>query len=291
MFGLLNLNKPTGITSRDAVNLVQRLIRPIKVGHAGTLDPLADGVLILCLGSATRLISHVQQMPKTYRATFQLGGYSESDDTECEVHPVPNAPQPTAEQIAAALPSFLGTIEQSPPQYSAIKINGQRAYKLARQGEQVDMPSRPVEIYRLEVIAYSYPQLELLVECGSGTYIRSLGRDLAISLGTRAVMSALTRTAIGSFRVEQAVGVADLSLATVTEALAPPVQAVERLPKRVLTPEEQAEISVGRFLNALPGDDALPEIAALDQQGQLLAILAPRPDGKLGVRINFIARN
>jgi tRNA pseudouridine55 synthase len=291
MFALLNLNKPIGITSRDAVNRVQRLVRPHKVGHAGTLDPIAKGVLILCLGPATRLISHVQQMPKTYRGTFRLGCRSESADSESEVHKLVDAPVPTADQLEQALPAFRGTIEQIPPAYSAVKINGQRAYKLAREGVQVDMPSRKVEIYRLDVVKYDYPQLELLIECGSGTYVRSLGRDLAVALGTGAIMTALTRTAIGPFRLEDALDADQLSSGILDDALIPAAQAVIQLPQRTLTPVEQEELANGRFIEAFPTDAAHEEIAGLDRAGKLLAILGSRGEGKLGTRLNFIAKN
>ena len=189
--GLLNLNKPAGMTSRDVVNIVQRLSRPAKAGHAGTLDPLADGVLVVCVGSATRLIEYVQRMPKRYVGTFLLGRQSPTEDIEGEVTELPDAPVPTREQIEAAARRFVGRIEQRPPAFSALKIRGRPAYKLARQGKPVELAPRPVEIYRIEVKKYRYPELVLEIDCGGGTYVRSLGRDLAESLGTAAVMSAL----------------------------------------------------------------------------------------------------
>ncbi|NOY30442.1 MAG: tRNA pseudouridine(55) synthase TruB, partial [Planctomycetes bacterium] len=186
MFGILNLNKPIGWTSRDAVNRVQRLVRPAKAGHAGTLDPLATGVLVVCIGPATRLISYVQAMPKVYQATFLLGRTSDSDDIETEVRELASPPQPSREEIESKLPDFLGEIQQRPPAYSALKVNGQRAYKLAREGLAVQLEPRPVEIYELRVTGYNYPELKINLRCGSGTYVRSLGRDLAEALGTGA---------------------------------------------------------------------------------------------------------
>src|SRR5437868_5550844 len=137
MFALLNVNKPAGITSRDVVNRLQRLVRPAKVGHAGTLDPLATGVLVVCLGQATRLIEYVQQMPKTYHGTFLLGRESDTEDIEGDVKELPNAPRPSRAEIDAALPQFVGRIEQRPPAYSALKVGGERAYDKARRGEAV----------------------------------------------------------------------------------------------------------------------------------------------------------
>jgi len=212
MFGILNVNKPTGWTSRDVVNRVQGLVRPAKAGHAGTLDPLATGVLVVCVGPATRLISYVQQMPKIYEATFLLGRTSPSDDTETAVTELSNAPEPSLTEIQALLPQFIGSVQQRPPAYSALKVKGQRAYKLARQGETVNLEPRTVEIYELQVDDYQYPECKLTLRCGSGTYVRSVGRDLAESLGTGAVMSELTRTAIGDFCVGDAINIEQLDL-------------------------------------------------------------------------------
>ena len=202
--GLLNLNKPSGMTSRQAVDRAGRLLGTRRVGHAGTLDPLASGVLVVAAGAATRLIQYVQQMPKSYLGTFLLGRHSPTEDMEGEVTELQNPPLPTLEQVSAAAQTLVGRIEQRPPVYSALKIEGRRAYDLARKGRPVELQPREVMIYRLEIVAYQYPQLVLRVECGSGTYIRSLGRDLAESLGTAAVMSALLRTAVGDFRIEEA---------------------------------------------------------------------------------------
>ena len=222
-FGILNVDKPAGLTSRDAVNRVERLFRNVKCGHAGTLDPLATGVLVMCVGPATRLIQYVQRMRKQYRAVFQLGRRSATDDVEGEVELVAGAPEPTRAEVEAALPQFLGDIQQRPPAHSAIKIGGQRAYDLARRGEEFELSARTISIYHLEILRYAYPELELAIECGSGTYVRSLGRDLAAALGTAAVMSALARTAIGDFRVEDAVALDALTNDSVTQHLQPPL--------------------------------------------------------------------
>src|SRR4051794_5854504 len=159
MFGLLNIDKPAGLTSRDVVNVVQRLVRPHKVGHAGTLDPLATGVLIVALGPATRLVEYVQRMAKTYQATFLLGRTSDTEDVEGTVMELDRAPIPNAHEIDAALPAFVGTIQQTPPAYSALKVAGRRAYQMARRGEAVELAARPVEIHGIEVIRYDYPEL------------------------------------------------------------------------------------------------------------------------------------
>lgn len=203
-FGFLNINKPAGFSSRDVVNRVQRLVRPAKVGHAGTLDPLATGVLLVCVGPATRLVPVIHELHKLYVTTFVLGCSSQTDDVEGEVIETPNAPRPTREQVLAALPEFVGRIKQRPPAYSAVRIDGRRAYKLARAGHDVEPPLRPVDVHRLDLLRFEPPELVLEIECGSGMYIRSIGRDLGERLGCGAVMSALERTAIGPFHLRDA---------------------------------------------------------------------------------------
>lgn len=280
MFGLINLNKPAGLTSRDAVNRVQRLVRPVKVGHAGTLDPIATGVLVLCLGPATRLIEHVQRMPKRYRATFLLGRRSPSDDIELEPELIEDAPVPSRSEIEETLPDFVGRLMQRPPAYSAIKVQGKKAYDLARSGAAPDLPPRPVEIYSLEILAYDYPKLVLDVRCGGGTYIRSLGRDLAESLGTGAVMSELERTEIGAFHAPNGIDPDAITPESLPEALLPARLAVADLPSLSLSAAEIEEVRHGRFLTR-PDQPEGTELAALDEEGDLVALLKPREDGRL----------
>ena len=280
MFGLLNINKPPGKTSRDVVNHVQRIVRPVKVGHAGTLDPLATGVLVLCLGPATRLIEYVQRMPKCYSATFVLGRRSDTEDVDGEVTEIHNAPQPTQDQFVANLPLFMGEIEQRPPAYSAVKIKGKRAYQLARAGHEVSIPARNVTIYKLELLQYAYPDLTIQVECGSGTYIRSLGRDLAESLGSGAVLSSLVRTAIGDFTIDNALELEHVSADSISKQLQPATHAVTNLRRTELTDDEVRRIGHGLVIdNRLNWPDT--EIAAIDSTGKLVAILTPKDSGQL----------
>ncbi len=229
--GIFLIDKPRGMTSRRAVDVVGRLVQPTKVGHAGTLDPLAEGLLVLCLGSATRLIEFVQQMPKCYDARFRLGCSSPTEDLEGEVTELAGAPIPSADELAAVLPRFRGPIEQRPSDYSALKIGGRRACDLLRAGRAVELPPRPVTIYRLEVLEYRYPDLRLLVECSRGTYIRALGRDVAAALGTAAVMTALRRLRIGRFAIEAACDPADLSREKIAANIRPSREAVAHLPQ------------------------------------------------------------
>ncbi|NIP87373.1 MAG: tRNA pseudouridine(55) synthase TruB [Planctomycetales bacterium] len=280
MFGLLNINKPTGMTSRDVVDRVQEAAGPVKAGHAGTLDPLASGVLIVCVGKATRLVDYVQRMRKCYRATFLLGRSSPSDDTETEVTPLEGPPQPTAAQVTAALAPLTGTIQQRPCAYSAVKVAGRRAYRLARQGKDVPLAAREVTIFQLQLVQYDYPQLVLDIACSGGTYVRALGRDLAQSLGTAAVMSALTRTAIGPFRVEDAIPLVDLGTHNILQHLLPAGLAVGALPRLDLTPAEAEDVLNGRQVARDPScETGGVEVAAFDSRGQLLAILRVQERG------------
>jgi len=288
--GVVNLHKPSGMTSRAAVDLVKRLLRPAKTGHAGTLDPLASGVLVVCVGSATRLIDYVQRMPKRYRATFLLGRTSPTEDIEGDVSVLANAPQPGRDEIASAAARLTGEILQRPPAYSALKVAGRRAYDLARAGHAVVLMPRKIVVHSIDTIDYAYPQLTLDIRCGSGTYVRSLGRDLAESLGTGAVMSALERSEIGHFHIADACQCDRLAANDVAEWLRPPVEAARDLPTVTLTVEQTAEIAHGRFVTlASAGDANHTELAGISPDGALVAILRRRSDGRFDPRINLAA--
>jgi tRNA pseudouridine55 synthase len=288
MIGLLNVHKPAGITSRNVVNHIARLAPKVKAGHAGTLDPLATGVLIVCLGQATRLIEYVQRMSKRYRGEFLLGRQSDTEDIEGEVIELPDAPHPTRGQIEAALPQFMGEILQRPPAYSALKIEGQRAYRLARRGQEVELAPRKVRVDRIEILEYDDPRLVLDIACGSGTYVRSLGRDVAQAVGTAAVMSALERTAIGPFRVEEACMLDELTSESLVDHLLPAVLAVGDLPKLTVKADDRRRIARGMAIHVDQPFET-DEIAAIDDTGALVAILTPRSDGLFGPNRNFIA--
>lgn len=289
MFGILNINKPPSVTSRDVVNKVRQVYRKatgkkLKAGHAGTLDPLATGVLVVCLERATKLMSFIQSRPKRYVAEFRLDASSVSDDTETEIELVDPPVAPSLEQIADALPSFTGEILQKPPAYSAISINGQRAYKLARQGVEFEIAEKKITIHQLEIVEYNYPILKLDVECGSGTYIRSLGRDLAKAVGTKAVMTRLVRTEIGQFKVESGLKWDSFSLESFRENLHSAAVAVDYLPQRVVTAEEIELLKHGQFVK---NDGSLDsQIAAVNCDNELIAILEPAY-GSLKPAINF----
>jgi tRNA pseudouridine55 synthase len=281
MHGLLNLDKPPGVTSRDVVNHVQRLVRPAKCGHAGTLDPLATGVLVVCIGKATRLIEFIQQQPKTYEATFQLGCRSDTDDIEGTVVPISDARPVSREEVESALPAFLGQILQRPPDFSAVKIRGQRAYERARRGEELAITERPVTVHSLRILRFEYPELDLAIHCGSGTYVRSLGRDLALALGTGAVMSRLVRTAIGPFHLADAAHPSSLTATSIGESLLPLSRGVAGLPAISLSQDEVERICRGQSISR-SGHGLKGESAAFDSNGDLCAIVVPKDADQLG---------
>jgi tRNA pseudouridine55 synthase len=274
MFGFLNLHKPLHWTSRQAVNVLQKLVKPLKVGHAGTLDPIATGVLVVAVGQATRLVEYLQQQSKTYDGTFVLGCRSVSDDIESPLEELVNPPIPTRADIEAMLPRFLGRIAQVPPIFSAVKVGGRRAYDLARRGNEVELAPKWIEIYELQCTSYAYPELKLHMRCGSGTYVRSLGRDLAAALGTAAVMSALVRTSIGPFTLGEAISPEELTRENLAAQLRPSRWGVNHLPSLVLDASEVEAVRHGRYLSreSIPN---LPEIVALTATDSVVAILTP----------------
>ncbi|NDJ61826.1 MAG: tRNA pseudouridine(55) synthase TruB, partial [Chloroflexi bacterium] len=199
MFGFLNIDKPLGWTSHDVVAKLRRGLQIKKIGHAGTLDPLATGVLVICLGAATRLSEYVMDTTKRYRAVVHLGVTTDTYDAEGEITAQRPSDHLSEADVRDALGAFVGALEQVPPMYSAIKQGGRKLYDLARAGEVVERPPRPVHIHALEVVAWQPPQVTLDVTCSPGTYIRSLAYDLGAALGVGAHLAGLMRTASGSF--------------------------------------------------------------------------------------------
>jgi tRNA pseudouridine55 synthase len=204
--GILNVDKPAGVTSAYVVNGVKRLLpRKTKVGHAGTLDPFATGVLLILVGSATKASDRLMADRKGYEATIKFGARTPTDDLEAPEEPVDVARVPSEAEVRDAAGRFVGEIEQRPPAFSALKVDGQRAYKLARRGNLVDFPARVVQVYSLRVLEYAWPIARIDVECGKGTYIRALARDIGDALGVGGHLTALRRTFVGPYRAEDAV--------------------------------------------------------------------------------------
>jgi tRNA pseudouridine55 synthase len=269
--GLLNINKPQGITSHDVVARVRKLAGQRRVGHAGTLDPMATGVLLVFLGQATRVIEYVVGSRKQYRATICFGTSTDTLDAEGEITATSDASQLTETQLRELLPKFLGDIEQFPPLYSAIKRNGQPLYKLARAGETVDVPPRQITIDSLTWVSWEPPHLTVDVVCSAGTYIRSLARDLGDAAGTGAHLIRLTRTASGTWTLDDAVTLEQLeSNSGWKEYLHPLDQAITHLPRVDLTESEATDVGFGRRIE-LDLDEKL--VCAYTPGGEFLAIL------------------
>jgi tRNA pseudouridine55 synthase len=220
--GILVLDKPAGISSAYAVTRIKRMLpRGTKVGHAGTLDPFATGVLLVLVGKATKRCEELMGQPKRYLSTIKLGVTTETLDPTSPEITEPDPPVPGQCDIAAILPRFIGTIQQVPPAYSALWRDGKRAYDLARAGKPVELEPRPVTIYAIDLLLYSYPMLELDIQCGRGTYIRSLARDIAAALGTIGHLASLRRTAVGPYTVDRATTLASLTAESVAAAILP----------------------------------------------------------------------
>jgi tRNA pseudouridine55 synthase len=276
--GLLLLDKPGGVTSRTALDRALRWFPPgTRMGHTGTLDPLATGLLVLCLGRATRLAEYVQRMAKTYRTGLLLGARSDTDDADGTVTPVAEAVVPDAAAVAACLAGFVGTIDQVPPAFSAAKVTGRRAYDLARSGREVELRARPVAIHAIVVLGYAYPHLELEVRCGKGTYIRSLARDLGERLGCGALVAALRRTRVGPFAVEEAVS-PEVTPETAHSRLLPAEMALAELPRLSLPGPVVTRLCQGQTVALSGRDRSLPpmdqdtEVAVFDAGGRAAAV-------------------
>jgi tRNA pseudouridine55 synthase len=277
--GLLNLNKPSGMTSREVVDIIARPLKGsrLKVGHAGTLDPLATGVLVVAVGTATRLIDFIQAQSKSYRALVRLGVTSESDDVDGTVLEVEGPPIPTHEHVLEALATQVGTILQRPPRISALKVNGKRAYALARSGVAVSLSPRKVHVERLELRAYEWPYLSIEVTCGSGTYIRAIARDVGEVLGCGGIVNTLERICIGDFKIDKALDVlpGEWTVHSIASRLLPVSSAVSHLPSSILDSEQVGMVQEGRSLAASRlGGRPLPGgwCALIDSSGSLVAV-------------------
>jgi tRNA pseudouridine55 synthase len=229
MDGILLVDKPAGWTSFDVVAKIRGIIKAetgqkIKIGHTGTLDPMATGLLVLVLGKYTKRAGEFSKLDKTYEAELTLGQTSSTGDQEGEITQK-SARRPSLKEIEAALSTFLGEISQTPPQHSAIKVDGQRAYKLARAGKEVVIEPRKVTIHSISNVQYGYPKISFTTSVSSGTYIRALAEDIGQTLGTGAYLSALRRTQVGRFNVSAAIGLEVIGFDTISPHL------VQALPK------------------------------------------------------------
>ena len=242
--GIFNVLKPPGMTSHDVIAFLRRALNTKKVGHGGTLDPDAAGVLPVFTGTATRLLEFAVEGRKQYLVEVTLGKQTDTgDDSGTVVKEMP-VPEFTEETLQKVLQSFLGKQKQLPPMYSAIKINGQKLYQLARKGVEVERELRDIEVYKLELLNFTATTLTLAVDCSKGTYIRVLGEDIATALGTCGTMSFLLRTQVGSYHLNESHTLQEIA-ANPASCVEAPVTAVDHLPKLVLTDNQAARITNG----------------------------------------------
>ncbi len=276
MLGFLNLNKPAGWTSHDCVARVRRLLRLKRVGHAGTLDPAATGVLPIALGKATRLIQFLPSQ-KAYHATIKFGITTTTDDLEGETLTSHPAPDLSLEKVKNLLPQFIGKIEQIPPRYSAIQVQGKRLYDLARKGENVEVPVRTVEVFNIEILAWhpgAFPQLEVAISCGAGTYIRSIARDWGELLQTGGTLAGLIRTQSSGFDLKDSLTLEDLETQIQQENFQPldPSMGLQHLEKIHLSPEEAKGWCQGQLINIPTEILNQNPIRVYQEEGQFLGM-------------------
>lgn len=288
--GLVVVDKAAGMTSHDVVSRVRRLAGTRKVGHAGTLDPMATGVLVVGVNRATRLLTYLVGQDKTYAATIRLGETTSTEDAEGEILQRRYVAAVTRQDIDAAIASLTGEIMQVPSSVSAIKVDGKRAYQRVRDGEQVELAARPVTVSRFDVLDVRRPEggrtadLDVVIDCTSGTYVRALARDLGEALGVGAHLTALRRTRVGSF---------DLSAARTLQqlgeefSLVPTAAAARALfPARDLTQQESVELGYGRRINPNATEDLT---AGFSPDGDLVALLT-NVGGRAKPSLVFAAR-
>jgi tRNA pseudouridine55 synthase len=286
--GLVVVDKPAGLTSHDVVARVRRLAGTRKVGHAGTLDPMATGVLVVGVERATRLLTYVVGAEKEYAATIRLGVATTTDDAEGEPTAVVDASGVTPDAVAAGVAALTGAIQQVPSSVSAIKVDGRRAYARVRAGEDVALAARPVVVRRFDVGASRAAEhegvgvldVDVTVVCSSGTYVRALARDLGASLGVGGHLTALRRTRVGSYGLDVARTLDELGEEFAVLPLADAARAA--FPARELTADEARELSFGRRIGADPAEPATAAapVAAFAPDGELVALLADEPSGR-----------
>lgn len=271
--GGLIINKQAGVSSHDVIYGVRRYIdnKDVKVGHSGTLDPFATGVLLVLIGNATRLQDELHLLPKTYEAEITLGAISDTDDLTGSIQDMHIARIPSQEDIKEALQAIKNQTTQIPPQYSAIKRAGKPMYTHARKGEIVELQPRPISIFDISLLSYSYPILNISVHCSTGTYIRSIARDIGSTLQVGGYCSQLCRTAIGPFEVKNSIAVEQLP-ENIEGALVTPEQLTQHLPSVVFTVENVAKLKNGREVEVAEKVPVNTPVALYTNSNQLFGI-------------------
>ncbi|RYG37293.1 tRNA pseudouridine(55) synthase TruB [bacterium] len=268
MLGVLLIRKESGMTSHDVVNMIRRRIGTRRVGHAGTLDPLATGLLVVAVGPATRFLQFLPLEPKVYVAKIRFGQATDTYDAEGSVTQEIPIPDDLEARVEAALPEFLGLIQQLPPIYSAIKVKGKPMYKYAREGQEVERAPRTVHIGRYEPKWLSSGLMEATVECSGGTYIRSLAHDLGQKVGVPAHLKELVRTGVGRFRLEDASTLDEISV----EKLVPLNEALKPMPLFTLTPEQVVAVRHGRSIAMIDPPQDVRAVGLLEPDGTVFSV-------------------
>jgi tRNA pseudouridine55 synthase len=279
--GFLVVDKQSAMTSRAVVNRIVRSVGDAKVGHSGTLDPLASGILIICIGAATRLVEAFQRMAKSYETAIDLGACSDTLDADGCIESVACTSIPTELEVARVLSLLSGSVLQRPPDFSALKIKGKRAYELARAGQRVDLTPRLVQIDAIAIKSYEWPRLKLQIDCASGTYIRSIARDIGELLGCGGYVETLIRTKVGPFTLKEAVRLDALSdPAAIAHFLRPAIEALPDLPRVVLSQSQVEAVGCGRRLWATDLGSQLEtagDVALTSEDGQFVALAQFNP--------------
>ncbi len=273
--GVLVVDKPIGITSHDVVQIIRRGTRIKRAGHTGTLDPRASGVLVILLGPAVRLSEYVSAEDKRYQALIQLGQKTDTYDGEGAITETASVEDITTEQFEEALKGFVGEIEQVPPPYSAVKVNGRKAYEMARKGEKVELEPRIIHVHDLELLEWDAPQALIDVHCSSGTYVRSLANDLGEKLGCGAMLAGLRRTKSGKFTLRDAIPLRKLTEAfqdgTWYKYLIPAADALAEWPTIHLASEE---VDMVRHGHRIAREEKIGDLArAITEEGELVALM------------------
>lgn len=279
--GWLILDKPQGLTSTQALGKARRFLNGKKVGHGGTLDPLATGILPLAFGEATKLIPYVMDGDKEYEFTIRWGDQRDTDDAEGTTTATSDK-RPTETEIKAALPAFVGTIMQTPPRFSAIKLDGERAYDIARAGGTPELTPRPVTVYSVELLETNADTARFRTHCGKGMYVRSLARDLAIKLGTYGHIVTLRRTRVGPFRLTESISLENLEnlshKGAALTALLALSKALDDIPGLTLTASEAQRLRAGQSILIRPQHGTLIDAAMIfaEFQGTPVALIEPK---------------
>lgn len=284
--GWLNVNKPSGLTSYQVISQLKRYVGPIRIGHAGTLDPLATGVLPVALGKATRTVEFMHRFPKTYVAEIELGVTTDTYDTEGEIIATNDPSLIDSETVEETLKGFIGAIEQIPPAFSALKQNGRSLYELARRGEAVQIAARPVFIHHIKLIEFNNPLVNIEAKCGSGTYIRSLAHDLGAILGVGAHLKNLKRVEYGEFNIKDSVALETIySIDDIINNLLPLELALTNLPVIELDAAAADKIICGVIPIEVASSMDESGVYKLHQKGRGLVAVADNTGEKLRLKV------